>query len=141
MPYSKYRGLLRQPFYVPLVPRKTNSLIKNKEMIIPKKFPNDEDGQVLKMLYKQGVDFNEPQDVEFFIAVPDKQSGEAVLKSFKDDGLICELEQDDETEEWTCYCLMKMLLNYEEIIDIQKRLDGLSIPYGGQTDGWGVMID
>lgn len=36
---------------------------------------------------------------------------------------------------------MKMLLNYEEIIDIQKRLDGLSIPYGGQTDGWGVMID
>lgn len=44
------------------------------------------------MLYKQGVDFNDPQDVEFFIAVPDKQSGEAVLKSIKDDGLICELE-------------------------------------------------
>lgn len=52
---------------------------------IPKKFPNDEDGQVLKMLYKKGVDFNEAQDVEFFISVPDKQSGEAVLKSFKDD--------------------------------------------------------
>jgi hypothetical protein len=109
--------------------------------VFPKKFPNDEDGQVLKMLYKQGVDFNDPQDVEFFIAVPDKQSGEAVLKALSDDGLNCELEQDDETEEWTCYCLKKMLLNYEEIIDIQKRLDGLSIPYGGQTDGWGVMID
>ncbi|MBX9955748.1 ribonuclease E inhibitor RraB [Peribacillus simplex] len=103
--------------------------------LLSKKFPNDEDGQVLKMLYKQGVDFNEPQDAEFFIAVPDKHSGEAVLKSFKDDRLICELEQDDETEEWTCYCLN------EEIIDIQKRLDGLSIPYGGQTEGWGVMID
>ncbi|WP_347940309.1 hypothetical protein AAEY33_22015 [Peribacillus simplex] len=26
-------------------------------------------------------------------------------------------------------------------ISIQKRLNGLSKPYGGQTDGWGVMID
>ncbi|MFF2457720.1 ribonuclease E inhibitor RraB [Peribacillus simplex] len=30
-----------------------------------------------------------------------------------------------------------MLLIYEDIIDIQKRLNGLSKPYGGQTDGWG----
>ena len=109
--------------------------------LFSEKFPNDEDGQVLKMLYKQGVDFTEPQDVDFFIAVPDKKSGEAVLKSLRDDGLICELEQDDETEEWTCYCFTKMLLNYEDIIDIQKRLNGLIKPYGGQTDGWGVMVD
>ncbi len=34
-----------------------------------------------------------------------------------------------------------MLLNYEDIIDIQKRLNGLIKPYGGQTDGWGVMVD
>ncbi|MET1180513.1 hypothetical protein ABG775_21480 [Peribacillus simplex] len=26
---------------------------------------------------------------------------------------------------------------YDDIIDIQKRLNGLSKPYGGQTDGWG----
>jgi hypothetical protein len=109
--------------------------------LFPEKFPNDEDGQVLKMLYKQGVDFNKTQDVDFFIAVPDKKSGEAVLNSLRDDGFICELEQDDETEEWTCYCFIKMLLNYEDISDIQKRLNGLSKPYGGQTDGWGVMID
>jgi hypothetical protein len=30
-----------------------------------------------------------------------------------------------------------MLLNYEDIIDIQKRLNGLNKPYCGQTDGWG----
>lgn len=45
--------------------------------LFPKKFSNDEDVQVLKMLYKQGVDFKEPQDVDFFVAVPDKKSGEA----------------------------------------------------------------
>ncbi|WP_375781413.1 ribonuclease E inhibitor RraB [Peribacillus simplex] len=35
--------------------------------LFSKKFPNDEDGQVLKMLNKQGVDFTEPQDVDFLL--------------------------------------------------------------------------
>lgn len=35
------------------------------------KFPKDEDGQVLNMLYKQGVDFNKKHIVDFFIAIPD----------------------------------------------------------------------
>lgn len=33
--------------------------------LFPRKFPNDEDGQVLKMLYKSGVDFKQPQNVDF----------------------------------------------------------------------------
>ncbi|MFB5284874.1 ribonuclease E inhibitor RraB [Peribacillus sp. Hz7] len=105
------------------------------------KFPSDDDGQVLKMLYKEGVDFKEPQNVDFFVAVPDKSSGESVLKSLRDEGFSCELEQDDETEEWTCFCLIKMLLNYDDIIDIQKRLDELSKPYDGYSDGWAVMVE
>jgi hypothetical protein len=34
-----------------------------------------------------------------------------------------------------------MFLNHEDIIDIQKRIDELSKPYDGYTDGWGVMVD
>lgn len=104
-------------------------------------FPNDEDGQVLKMLYKQGVDFKEPQNVDFLVAVPDKKNGKAILETLRSDGFNCELEQDEETEEWTCYCFITMLLNYEEIIDIQKRLDELSKPYDGYTEGWGLMVN
>ncbi len=40
------------------------------------KFPKDEDGQVLNMLYKQGVDFNKKHIVDFFIAIPDQDNGE-----------------------------------------------------------------
>ena len=39
--------------------------------LFSRRFPNDEDGQVLKMLYKEGVDFKELQNVDFFVAVPD----------------------------------------------------------------------
>ncbi|WP_416144561.1 ribonuclease E inhibitor RraB [Planococcus koreensis] len=104
-------------------------------------FPNDEDGQVLKNLYKQGVDFKEPQNLDFVVAVPDQKIGIAVLETLRSDGFTCELEQDEETEEWTCYCFVTMLLNYEEIIDIQKRLDELSKPYDGYTEGWGLMVN
>lgn len=108
---------------------------------LPRKFPNDADGQVLKMLYKQGVDFKKPHNVDFVVAVPDQKSGEAVLEILRTDEYNCELEQDDETKEWTCYCYIKMLLNYEDIIDVQKRLDELSKPHDGFIDGWGVMVE
>ena len=109
--------------------------------LFPKKFPKDEDGQVLKMLYKDGVDFKQHQNVDFFVAVPDKESCESVLKALSDNGFNCELEQDEDTEEYTCYCFVKMLLNHEDIVNIQKQLDELSKPYDGYTDGWGVMVD
>lgn len=70
-----------------------------------------------------------------------KKSGEAVLKVLRDDGINCELEQDNETEDWTCYCFIKMILNYDDIIDIQKRLNELSKPYDGYSDGWAVMVE
>lgn len=113
----------------------------NKLNLLPKKFPNDEDGQVLKMLYKEGVNFKQPQNVDFFVTVPDKKSGESVLKALTDNGFICELEQDEDTEEYTCFCFVKMLLNHKDIVNIQKQLDELSNPYDGSTDGWGVMVD
>ncbi|PLT31735.1 ribonuclease E inhibitor RraB [Peribacillus deserti] len=105
-----------------------------------RKFPNYEAGQVLKMLYKQGVDFKKPQDVDFFIAVPDKKSGESIVKALEADGVSYKLEQDEETEEWTCLCYVNLLLN-EDIVNIQKRLDSLSSPYNVYVDGWGVMIE
>ncbi|ANU28272.1 ribonuclease E inhibitor RraB [Planococcus versutus] len=104
-------------------------------------FPNDEDGQVLKMLSKQGVDFTEPQNVDFVIAVPAKKNDKAILETLRSEGFNCELEQDEETEEWTCYCFITMLLKYKEIVDIQKRLDELSKPHDGYTEGWGLMVN
>jgi arginine/ornithine N-succinyltransferase beta subunit len=105
----------------------------------PEKFPNDEDGQALKMLYKEGVDFKTPQYVDFFVAVPNKKNGESILTVLRSSGFNCELEQDDESEEWTCYCIVEMLLIHEDIINIQKQLNEACKPYNGYSDGWGVM--
>ncbi|KIL45032.1 ribonuclease E inhibitor RraB [Jeotgalibacillus soli] len=105
------------------------------------KFPNDADGQVLKTLYNEGINFKKPHNVDFFIAVPNKKKGEMVLEVLKNNGYNAQLEQDDETDEWTCYCSKKMQLKHGELVAMQKKLDDLCRPYEGQADGWGIMVD
>lgn len=104
-------------------------------------FPNDADGDALRSLYKDGVNFKKPQPVEFFVAVPNKETGEKFAKVLKSEGFNSFLYQDDETDEWTCSTSKKMLLDYKEIVKIQNQLDALSKPIGGFSDGWGVFVD
>jgi hypothetical protein len=33
-----------------------------------------------------------------------------------------------------------MFLNYQDIVEIQIRFDELGQPFGGYSDGWGVMV-
>jgi hypothetical protein len=105
------------------------------------KFPDDANGSALKSLYKEGLDFKKSHSVEFFIAVPDEKSGERLTDVLKAEGFNCFIEQDDETDEWTCCTSKNMLLEYDKIVEIQDRLDQLSKPYGGFSDGWGVFVD
>jgi hypothetical protein len=105
------------------------------------KFPNNADGNALQSLYKDGVNFKKPQAVEFFVAVPNRATGEKLSQILKGEGFNCFLEQDDETEEWACSCSKKMLLNYNEIVKIQTELNNISKPHGGYSDGWGVFVD
>lgn len=103
------------------------------------KFPNDSDGQVLKMLYNNGVDFNIPVLVDFQVSVPNKENGEKLVELFSNEGFKAELNYDDEFEEWTCELSKRMLLDYQEIINIQNYIDEISEPLGGYSDGWGTF--
>lgn len=105
------------------------------------KFPNDDDGIVLKKLYKKGVNFKELHDVDFFVAVPDKVNGINISESIEKEGINCELYFSEESDEWTCYCYINMYLKYEDIIQIQQLLNDLSKPFGGYSDGWGLVIE
>ncbi len=105
------------------------------------KFPNDADGDALRSLYNDGVNFKKPQLVEFFVAVPDFATGEKIAQALKVEGYNCLIDQDDETDEWSCSFSKKMLLQYQEIVKLQNKLDQITKPLGGFSDGWGVFVD
>ncbi|GGE71591.1 ribonuclease E inhibitor RraB [Priestia taiwanensis] len=105
------------------------------------RFPNDEDGHVLHTLYKEGLDFSQEHVVDFFVVVPNQQSGEALLPLIMGAGFDCELQYSDEYEDWTCYCSKKMFVRYEKIIAIQQQLNELGEKVGGHIDGWATLVD
>lgn len=118
-------------------------------------YPNDADGAVLADLAAQGVDMSQPLLIEFPVAVPDEASANKTLKAMTKAGYDSHIEHDegepddawetdpDEEEfgpSWTVVANVRMVPEYNEIMRIQAELDRLARPFGGSSDGWGVML-
>lgn len=118
-------------------------------------YPDDADGAVLADLAASGIDMTQPIPIEFAVAVPDEASAQKILKAMTKAGYDSRIwydegEPEDEGEidpdddefgpSWTVFADIQMVPEYAEIIRIQEDLDRLARPFGGQSDGWGVMI-
>lgn len=118
-------------------------------------YPDDDDGAVLAELAAQGVDMSQPLLIEFPVAVPDEASAKNSAKAMTGAGYDSRIEYDegepeydpavDDEDEfgpaWTVYADIRMVPEYHEILRIQADLDRLARPFGGTSDGWGVMLD
>ena len=100
-------------------------------------YPNDDDGQALAQIESQGSDMSLPMEIDFFIAVPSSEAGEAVSAVVRPLGFSPSVELDDESGEWTCYAAKTMVATYEAITEAQSQLSRVSEALGGLTDGWG----
>ena len=100
-------------------------------------FPSDDDGDALRRLAEAGIDMCRPMSIDFFVAVPDHQTGFAVAESAAGAGYRTSVEQDEEDGEWTCYCTRDMVPTYAAVVAAQQELDRLSSRHGGYVDGWG----
>ena len=119
-------------------------------------YPDDEDGTVLANLADMGVDMSQTLQFEFAVAVPDEASADKTLKAMTNAGYDSQIEFDEgepdedgeidpDDEEygpsWTVYAYVPMVPDYNEIVRIQADLDQIARPFGGRSDGWGVMLD
>ena len=120
-----------------------------------KRYPDDADGAVLADLAARGVDMSKPLLIEFPVAVPDETSAANIAEAMLQAGYDAHVEYDegepdydpsvDDPSEfgpsWTVYANITMIPAYTEIIRLQNTLDLLARPFGGKSDGWGVMLD
>ena len=83
------------------------------------------------------IDLSKPMEIDFFVAVPSKKSGNIVAEKIRNMGFKINVEQDDETGEWTCYCTKTLIPEYSEVVKIEKELTSIAQPYGGYADGFG----
>jgi hypothetical protein len=100
-------------------------------------FPDDADGNALRELVLAGSDLSRPLTIDFTIAIPTPEAGQAIAEAAEAVGYQVAVEQDAESTSWTCYCTRDMIASYEALIAMQEELNRLSEPHGGYCDGWG----
>jgi regulator of ribonuclease activity B len=105
--------------------------------LMPDDLPNDSDGDALRRLVRDGSDLSKPMTIDFAVAVPDKFAGEAVAERASSLGFRPHIYHDAKDDSWTCNCTKVLVPDYCAIVAIQKRLDEISRPFGGKSDGWG----
>jgi hypothetical protein len=104
-------------------------------------YPGDADGDALRRVAALGADMSRPMEIEFFVAVPDREAGEAFARLVAQVGFRPELVHDEEVDAWDCYCRKTMLPTHEGVMAAQRELDELGRPLGGRSDGWGTTGD
>lgn len=102
-------------------------------------FPDNADGDALRRLAESGADLTRPMTIDFEVAIPDESTGRAIALKATEIGYKTSVDQDSESNEWTCYCSKAMFARYEDIINCQLELDKIAVAYGGFADGWGTL--
>jgi hypothetical protein len=104
------------------------------------KFPNDENGEALRLMRASGDDLSKERDIDFSVIFSDESSAKSFCTIILEYGMkldCCKSEQH--IEEWDVTVTKKMTPSYEGINSMETRLANLAAPLGGRNDGWGCF--
>ena len=96
----------------------------------------DDDAEALRQVEELGVDMSRPMEIDFFVAVPNREAGEDLAEAAALAGFQVEVLFDEDEDAWDCLCSKAMLPTTEEIAQARRTLDDLSRGFGGYCDGW-----
>ncbi|QQE11396.1 ribonuclease E inhibitor RraB [Planctomycetota bacterium] len=99
--------------------------------------PNDATGDALRRYIQHGSDLTKPMVMDFFVAVPSQKAGDAVAIEAQKLGFKTQVEKDEGSENWTCYCTITMIPHYKDVVEVEEKLQVLATPHSGHIDGFG----
>jgi hypothetical protein len=101
-------------------------------------YPNDSDGDALRLVAEQGADMSRPMVIEFSVDAPDERAARRMSELVTPLGFDASIFYDEESQSWSVYCGKSMLATYDGVIAVQDQLNELLMPLGGNCDGWGT---
>jgi regulator of RNase E activity RraB len=105
-------------------------------------FPDDATGEVLRSMHDEGVDFAIPHLVEFALLFSDKGAADRCAVAVGNLGQFdVSVLENDIAEGFDVLARRSMLLDYNAINETETTLAGIADGFGGQFDGWGVLVD
>jgi hypothetical protein len=105
-----------------------------------RRFPDDENGDVLRRMAARGVDLVSPRVIDFDHRFPNESAAkrflEAVERTVHEAMLIA---PEDEGSDWEVKCRQRMVPSHAAITETEERLGAVARRFEGDADGWGTM--
>ena len=101
-------------------------------------FPNDETGELLRLMREQGDNLSLARDIDFFL-IFDLKDQAIAFASQADLGpeFRVETARYEKTDKWQACLTVHMAPVYAELVMLEKQVARLGRDFGGQSDGWG----
>ena|SRR5688572_12403927 len=108
-------------------------------MTFDARFPNDENGDVLRRMASDGIDLSSPRIVDFEHCFPDEASARRFREAVRGSVLEARLLEPDleEGAGWEVQCRQRMIPTHAAITETEQRLAAVAEACGGYADGWG----
>jgi hypothetical protein len=103
------------------------------------KFPDDENGGVLRRMYDGGDDLSQPRIVDFCFAFSQRRQALAFAEIIDDRDLEVCISYYEEREMWQAIVKRHMIPTHREITHVESVMSAHAESVGGEPDGWGCM--
>lgn len=99
---------------------------------------DDWDTKLIERLRRSGADPFRPVEVDFFMALPSRESAEQVAVRLGGEGFVTDLRELAESVDhpWSVHALKTMSLNVHAVREVSERMRALATEVGGRYDGW-----
>ncbi len=114
------------------------------------------DRDAIARLVKVGVDVTQVQNIEFHIAAPESNAANLINEALRSKGVNSIIYHDEgEPDEngiidpndgefgpsWTVTATIPVVPSLPELLRLQSELNAIAQPFGGYSDGWGMIYD
>ncbi|MCL4722517.1 MAG: ribonuclease E inhibitor RraB [Gammaproteobacteria bacterium] len=101
-------------------------------------FPNDETGELLRLMQEQGDDLSVSRDVDFYLLFDRKDDATAfVARADLGPEFRVRTSRYERTDKWQVCMTLHMLPVHAELAALEKQVARLGHEHGGLYDGWG----
>jgi hypothetical protein len=105
------------------------------------KYPNDENGDVLRRMEAEGDDLSKPRDIDFTVVFPSEYSAKRFAEYFRERGHTVSVDLAHTVEDcpWNVIVVKNMTPCHDAISSFESDLEEMAITLGGRNDGWGCF--
>jgi hypothetical protein len=104
-------------------------------------FPDDDTGDALRRLQKDGDDLTKARGIDFTVVFPTANAAEQFAEHFRHLGHKATVENSNCVSElpWDVIVVHCIVLSHAEITAFEESLQTVAVTFGGRNDGWGCF--